>query len=271
MFGYIDNLSITVANIRDKFYGVLKVSARLEESDELTIGSRNDEPMLNEIFQKIIHSIDKSKVREILNRWITVKESVETDYTFLWKIFAGIGMLFLIVGAYSYQLKLNNYKLKKFSREDALTKIGNKLKLNETLEDEYKYTLRYKTPCGIIMINIDDFKKINDTHGHLVGDEILKRFANILKKNIRQTDKLGRWGGEEFLIVCPNTTFENLPIVAEALREEVEKFDFGNGIGKITASFGLSILDFNTDIEKALNEADKKLYEVKRSGKNRVL
>ncbi len=271
LYGYIDNLSVTVANIQKSFNGILKVSARLDESDDLTIGSRNDEPMLNSIFQKVVHGVDKAKIRKILNEWISVKESVETDYTFLWKLALGVFGIFLIISFYSYKLKLNNKKLMQLSREDALTKVGNRLKLNEVLVYQHKYTQRYRTPCGLMLLDIDDFKKVNDIHGHLVGDEVLKKFAMLLSKNIRDTDSLGRWGGEEFLIICPHTNIENLEKLANGLRKNIENYDFEENIEKITSSFGVSVFDGNKTVEEVLDKADEGLYLAKNRGKNRVV
>jgi|LGOV01.1.fsa_nt_gb diguanylate cyclase (GGDEF)-like protein len=271
LYGYIDNLSVTVANIRQAFHGTLKVSARLDESDDLTIGSRNDEPVLNAIFQKVVDNIDKVKVRHILNEWVLVKESISVDYTFLWNIAAVIIIIFLIIVFYTNRLRKSNIKLALISREDALTKVGNRLKLNEFLEEEYRYTCRYRVTCGVILLDIDDFKKVNDTHGHLVGDEVLKKFASILTANLRDTDKVGRWGGEEFLLVCPNTDLKNLIKIAEGLRKNIENYDFGENIDTITTSLGVSIFDGSKTIEEVLDEADRGLYSAKNSGKNRIV
>ena len=269
LYGYIDNLSVTASNIQTEFYGILKVSARLNINDEFTIGSRKDEPLLNDIFQKVIESIDNSEVRAIVNRWITVKESVTTDYIFLGKIFAAIFIGFVLIGMYSYHLRKNNQKLERLSRQDALTMVGNRLKLNEVLEYNYQQSQRYKNEFGLILLDIDNFKNINDTYGHLFGDEVLKKFANILINNIRKTDTLGRWGGEEFLIICPNITAENLQNVAENLRKSIENDPFLHE-KKITASFGLSLFDDKQNLEEIIDRADKNLYKAKSTGKNRV-
>lgn len=269
LYGYVDNLSVTVSNIQKSFHGILKVSARLNINDDLTIGSRSDEPLLNDIFQKVIVSIDESKVREILNRWISVEESVAVDYASLWKVLGVVFIVFLLFTIYGYQLKVNNKKLEKLSREDILTKVGNRLNINEVLEDMYKNSQRYKTQSGVILLDIDDFKQVNDRYGHIFGDEILKKFAQLLIKNIRQTDKLGRWGGEEFLIVCPNTNIENLKKIAENLRQSIES-DMLLQEKSITASFGLSVFDGLKDIDQVVAQADENLYKAKNSGKNRV-
>ena len=269
IYGYIDNLSVTASNIQTSFDSILKVSARLNIDDELTIASRKDEPLLNSIFQKVIENIDNSEVRAIVNNWITVEESVNVNYTFWWKIFAGIFIIFVLFSIYSYELKKNNAKLARLSREDALTKIGNRLNLNEILKDVFQSNQRYDTQCGVILLDIDDFKLVNDTYGHIFGDETLKKFAQILLQNIRKTDKLGRWGGEEFLIVCPNTNIEDLIIVAENLRKNIEN-DLFLKEKRITASFGLSVFDGSKNIEQVIHVADENLYKAKDAGKNRV-
>ncbi len=227
------------------------------------------EKELNDIFQKVVESIDNSEVRGIVNRWITVKESVKTDYSFLWKIFGAIFMVLVLFGVYNYQLSVNNKKLKQLSRKDALTGIGNRLKLNEVLEETYQSNKKYKTECGVVLIDIDNFKQVNDTYGHLFGDETLKRCAQILMENTRKTDSPGRWGGEEFLIVCPDINAKNLKKVAEGLRENIEN-DIFLKEKKITASFGLSLFDGVKNIDQVIDTADKNLYKAKSSGKNRV-
>lgn len=269
IYGYLDNLHVIVSNIQRDFNGILKVSARLKEKDLLTIASRNDEPLLHSIFQKAIKCVDLANVTEILNRWIAVKESVEVDYTFLWKILVFVAFVFLLFFIYSYQLRLNNKKLEILSHEDALTKVGNRLKLNEVLAESYELFVRYNTRCGIILIDIDNFKKINDTYGHLFGDEVLKRISQVLVQNVRKTDIVGRWGGEEFLIVCRYIKLDDLKKIAEVLRQKIEDDEFLKE-KNITASFGLSIFDGTKDIDEVINEADENLYKAKSHGKNRV-
>lgn len=269
LYGYIDNLSVSASSIQRDFYGVLKVSGRLNRDDRLSIGSSKDEPLLNEIFSKVIKRIDSSEVRAILNRWITVKESLNVDYQLLWKISAAAALVLLLIAIYSYELVANNKKLKQLSREDALTKVGNRLKLNELLESSYQEGVSYKRAWGVILLDIDNFKHINDTYGHIFGDEILKKFSSILLQNIRKTDTLGRWGGEEFLIICPDINEENLLKVAEGLRKNIES-DPSLKEKDITASFGVALYRESRDIEEILESADRALYRAKSEGKNRV-
>ncbi|WP_458700398.1 diguanylate cyclase domain-containing protein [Sulfurospirillum sp. 1307] len=269
LFGYINNLHVSVANIQENFNGILKVSSRLDESDVLSIGSRNDEPLLNEIFQKIIESIDKSKIKKIANSWISVKESVDIDYTFLWKIFALIVLLLIIIIVHQYKLRSKNKVLNKISRTDTLTQVANRLKLNEELQLVYYDVKKSKISSGIILLDVDDFKIVNDVYGHLFGDEVLKKISQVLVQNVRRSDIVGRWGGEEFLIVCRYIKLDDLKKIAEVLRQKIEDDEFLKE-KNITASFGLSIFDGIKDIDEVINEADENLYKAKSHGKNRV-
>ena len=116
------------------------------------------------------------------------------------------------------------------------------------------------------MMDIDHFKKVNDTYGHEFGDYVLKEFANVVKQNIRNSDIFARIGGEEFILILPHTSYESALKVAEKLRKAIEKHDFKGK--KITASFGVS--EFEGDLQMAIEIADEALYEAKRNGRNQV-
>lgn len=269
LYGYIDNLSVIAHAIQKDFSGSIKITARIDEIDGNAIGSRNDEPLLNSIFQKAVKHITEAQKQTILNNWISVKESVSINNSLVIKIALFVFLCFVIFFMYNLQLRNYNKKLEKLSRIDTLTEINNRLKLDEILEEQEKFTARYKSTCGVILLDIDDFKKVNDTYGHLTGDEVLKEFAIILKNSIRESDTVGRWGGEEFLIICPNTPLENLKILAENLRENIQMTTFSKGL-HISSSFGLSSIDNTKNSDKALDEVDKALYLAKSKGKNRV-
>ncbi|MFT6917117.1 MAG: polar amino acid transport system substrate-binding protein [Motiliproteus sp.] len=269
IYGYLDNLIVIAHAIQGNFSSSLKVTARLDETDGNSIASRNDEPLLHSIFQKAIESVDGSKKQDIFNNGISIKESVGIDPTLVVEIISVVFIVLMLFLMYLWQLKKYNKKLQYLSREDFLTKLSNRKKLDEILEEQHRYTLRYKTTCGVIILDIDDFKKINDTYGHLEGDEVLKQFAAILNSNVRETDTVGRWGGEEFLIICPNSDMENLKHVAEKIRLVVDNTPFSKG-QHVTSSFGLSYIDGSKNSDKVLKEADGALYFAKTNGKNRV-
>jgi diguanylate cyclase (GGDEF)-like protein len=144
------------------------------------------------------------------------------------------------------------------------------MKIDSILETQYHLAQRYNTPFGIIMLDIDHFKNINDTYGHLVGDEVLKQLAKILKQNVRDTDSVGRWGGEEFLIICPSTEIEAVEKVAQNLRIKIQNHDFSNGISQITSSFGIACYKSEQNLTSLIKEVDDALYLAKENGRNQV-
>uniref|UniRef100_UPI00404775C4 GGDEF domain-containing protein n=1 Tax=Aliarcobacter sp. TaxID=2321116 RepID=UPI00404775C4 len=176
-------------------------------------------------------------------------------------------VMFLIYRS-NKKLSIINKELEILSQTDKLTSIYNRAKLDSILENELKMTKRYKEPTSLILIDIDFFKKINDTQGHTIGDIILKEFSSILSKNIRETDSIGRWGGEEFLIILPHTKLNNALLIAENLRILIETNKFYNN-QKVTASFGVYECK-NSNPTKCLSKADKALYEAKNSNRNCV-
>lgn len=176
--------------------------------------------------------------------------------------------LLILKDSYNQMIqRLNEHKL--LSITDKLTGIFNRLKLDESLNNEFNRSSRFKNNFGIIIVDIDYFKKINDTYGHQVGDQVLIQFAKLLKQNIRKIDILGRWGGEEFMIICPETDFQGTIKLAESLRQIINKYDFPN-IGTFSASFGVSIYDNDENIDKVIARADNALYKAKANGRNRV-
>ena len=162
--------------------------------------------------------------------------------------------------------------LKQKSIKDSLTGCYNKEETEIFLETFLKNFLRYKTPFSVLMIDIDYFKKINDTYGHLAGDFILKKVAEIMKSLIRDTDICGRFGGEEFIIALPNTKIIGALRLAERIRKTIENtsFDYNGKKIKITLSIGVTSASKNDSIYSLIERADEALYEAKRKGRNRV-
>ena len=167
------------------------------------------------------------------------------------------------------ELESKNIELERLSITDKLTNIYNRIKLDKTILEQLNLAKRYKVEFGIMIIDVDYFKKVNDTYGHQVGDTTLIEVANILKTNIRESDTVGRWGGEEFVIICPHTNLEGIKIVANIIREKIEKHQFPV-VGNKTASFGITIYQDNDNLETIISRADEALYNAKNNGRNRV-
>ncbi len=176
--------------------------------------------------------------------------------------------LLILKDSYNHMIqRLNEHKL--LSITDKLTGLFNRLKLDEALKDEFNRSNRFKRSFSIIIIDIDYFKRVNDTYGHQVGDQVLIQFAKILKENIRKIDILGRWGGEEFMIICSETDFQGTIKLAQSLREIISNYDFPI-IGNFSASFGVSTYNGDENIDKVIARADNALYKAKANGRNRV-
>lgn len=160
-------------------------------------------------------------------------------------------------------------KLKKVSITDKLTGIYNRHHLDFLLEDISKIIHRYENNYGVIILDIDKFKNINDTFGHHVGDIILKEFSDLLKNSIRGTDILGRWGGDEFLILVPFCTEESIKVLSTNIKEKIKsnKFSF---VEKITSSLGATIIKKSDTQESFITRADKALYKAKNNGRDKV-
>ena len=160
-------------------------------------------------------------------------------------------------------------RIEELSVTDKLTGLYNRLKLDELMLIKIEEFSRYKTEFSIILIDIDDFKMVNDTYGHDVGDYVLQTLANILKENVRISDIVSRWGGEEFIIVCSNTDLADCKVIAENLRVLVEETNFEK-VGRKTISLGITQFHENDDAKSIFKRADDALHEAKSKGKNRV-
>ncbi len=163
-------------------------------------------------------------------------------------------------------LSVEKSRYKQLASTDPLTKTLNREGIRPSIESAMTNWKENKQVAALIMLDIDDFKSLNDTHGHDAGDEVLQKVSEVLKSNIRATDKLARWGGEEFIIISENTNIDDALKLTEKLRMALEKHDFQ--YGKITASFGVSLVQNN--IEPWFKKADNALYSAKKQGKNKV-
>lgn len=174
------------------------------------------------------------------------------------------------IGYKSIKMDITDKKhIESLSEHDNLTKLFNRRKIAQYLVEYKEKVDRYNIDCSVVMIDIDDFKLINDHLGHVVGDKILEEFGGLLSKNVRKTDIVSRWGGEEFVILLPYLDLKQGFLSAKKLRELIENHTFYNNI-KITSSFGVSVLSSIKTYMQTIDQADKAMYQSKNSGKNLV-
>jgi two-component system, cell cycle response regulator len=172
-------------------------------------------------------------------------------------------------------IQVANERLEQLAITDSLTGIYNRRYFHERLEHEFERAVRYSLPFSCVLFDIDDFKQVNDTFGHLIGDEVLKEVAQCMISCTRRVDILARYGGEEFVILLPQTDLDGATTEAERIRSVFEKHSFSEiqEARKVTISVGVAALDASTMkvSNDLLNAADMALYEAKNSGKNRVV
>jgi diguanylate cyclase (GGDEF)-like protein/PAS domain S-box-containing protein len=176
-----------------------------------------------------------------------------------------------------YALFIGNLRLRETLRvesiRDQLTGLYNRRHMEASLEREAYRALRLHTPVGLIMLDVDHFKRLNDTYGHEAGDVVLRELGNLLRASIRGEDIACRYGGEEFLLILPDASLESLKQRAEDIREKVKnlRIAYQNKILSITVSLGVAVLpDHGPSVDDALKAADKALYQAKADGRNRV-
>lgn len=207
-------------------------------------------------FQKII------KITEEINKGNYNIENLDTKILEFSIIMESIKKM-------SKAIKLREEDLVKLSEIDKLTVTYNKSKIDEILNTEIEISKRYEHELSIIMVDIDHFKIVNDNLGHEVGDVVLKEISCVLKNSIMETDFIGRWGGEEFLIICTATSLDGATKLANKIRGKLEVYRYSVTSNQ-TASFGVATLREGEDSKSFFIRADKALYSAKNLGRNRV-
>jgi diguanylate cyclase (GGDEF)-like protein len=157
----------------------------------------------------------------------------------------------------------------KMAETDPLTNIYNRRKFSRFLDQEIQRVERYDRPLSIALLDIDHFKRVNDTYGHDTGDYVLRRITELIKENIRITDILARYGGEEFVVILPETDVKGTNRQIERMRKTIEKTSF-DGVGNLTISAGITSYTGGDSCKSMVTRADKALYLAKEDGRNRV-
>ncbi|ADG94716.1 diguanylate cyclase with extracellular sensor [Arcobacter nitrofigilis DSM 7299] len=284
LFAYIDTLASIGYEFQQKYFGELKIAGKISENLKLSIAVVKEDKILLDVLQKAVNKITNEMHREIFSKWVPIKYQKGIDYDLVWKISIG-AILFIILVVYwnrkiiktnrllqeaKKDIEVKNKELEKLAITDKLTNLYNRRKLDELLQHELNRSERFNHTFGIAILDIDYFKKVNDTFGHQAGDKVLIELSNILKTHIRTTDFVGRFGGEEFVIICPESQKDGVYNLMESIRLDIENYTFKD-IGKITTSFGVTLSKENDTSESLLKRADIALYEAKSLGRNRVV
>jgi len=225
------------------------------EDEELLHLNRNDEVgTLAKTFQKMAHKLENSyKALQELNDSLEEKIKERTK-----------------------DLEENKEELKVLASIDPMTKLYNRRHFSEVSENIFRHNKKERKSLSLIMLDIDNFKNVNDTYGHAVGDKVIIAIADILREHTRGTDTVCRYGGEEYIILVPDIDMDRCMEIAEAIRVSIENLVIKLEKDKelqVTISIGIAMSDMLVDnnVEIAINKADNALYEAKRGGKNRVM
>ncbi|WP_438865171.1 diguanylate cyclase [Neptunicella sp.] len=266
-------------------------------NDKLRVGISPSEPLLHRIMEKVIASIDSTQRDNILRRWgvVSYNEGIGLADVWIWIVVALAVLLFLAYRYYTLamhsvmldsknfqldlknqellglqeQLRKRNRKLEYLSTHDSLTALVNRSYFEEIVAKELNRSIRHNTSMCLMLIDLDSFKAVNDTYGHNVGDRVLIKTAQILKKQIRSIDVVGRWGGEEFIILLPDTILSDATALAERICKAVARNNI-EPVGKVTCSIGVSVFKNGDSLDNVFLNTDKALYMAKENGKNRV-
>lgn len=255
----------------------------------MRIGITNDDKILQAIINKGISTITEKDIQDAINNHISIKIIRGFDYKLFFVVFSIFTIIFIVI-LYSIrkvhklnkQLKISKEKYKMIAKEleeknillersattDVLTGLKNRLFFMQRINEEFERFKRYDTKISLLMIDIDHFKRINDTYGHATGDEVLKKVAEKLQKKLRKVDLIARLGGEEFIVLLPGIDIDEAIKVAEKLRVEAESIIYENN-EVVTISMGVSMLVESEDIEGWIDRTDKALYDAKKEGRNR--
>jgi diguanylate cyclase (GGDEF)-like protein len=288
---FIGSLLSMNAKIQKNGYSHLHISGIAEPQDHLSMGVAKANKTLLKKLDAAIAQIPERLHVEVYKEWNNVRVLDEIDYRFLW---GALSVFFVvsafgvwrqrIVGRFNSQLVVKNQQLESLQKElveknqsleflsmhDPLTAMFNRNYMIQRCEQERQLSIRKKDSACLIILDIDFFKPVNDNHGHTVGDEVLKEIAVRITNTIRDMDTSARWGGEEFLVLCPNTNQQDAIILAERLRKAVLKESFSD-VGHLTCSLGVAKFNPDESFTHWFDRADQALYQAKNSGRNQVV
>jgi len=279
VFAAADILPIIAYKINKYQYSNLKISGKTDAIFNVRFMVRDDYGILIPMINRVIDSMSEEQKKEIYRKWISVTYQKGFSDRYVKRIiFIVIAILFFallwIIFMRNEILKRDKLEqeLEKLATKDRLTGIYNRYKLDIELEKQIQLSNRYHRPFSIVFFDIDHFKDINDSYGHDKGDLVLRELACLTQKNIRKNDIFGRWGGEEFLIICPEIGLIEATKLAEKLRRLIETYKFNDSLlCSVTCSFGVTQF-VDKDTQKIITKrVDTLLYEAKQKGRNRTV
>ena len=248
-----NKLSNAILNVKEK-----------EKVVESLINLQKDKQFEFEKAKKDLDTLN-SQIEEQKNNLLLKEDTISNQKNIISALII-LTIIVIVLGLNGLRL---NRLLKDLSQTDALSGLYNRRYMNKRLEEEIMKHQRYGTAFSVLLLDIDYFKKINDTFGHDKGDLVIKKISSLIQKNIRNTDICARWGGEEFLILASNSDLSGAVKLANNLKDLIENSDFEIN-NKVTVSIGVSSMNKHLEEESLLKLVDNALYKAKEKGRNRT-
>jgi len=268
LFGYVGALPILTYQLQHNFPNLL-VGTQLPDNFLLGAAARKDQPLLASILNKAIDMIDVRLHTSIMSAWAPVSYRPIIDHRLVWAVLV-VALIIVSAVGYSYYILQKKYvKLKSLSTMDRLTGLYNRHTIDKVLAEQVSQYRFSKKPFSIILGDVDHFKLFNDRYGHILGDHVLKEVAFVFNCHASTSDLVGRWGGEEFIIICPGKTELQAMVLAELLRKKLAAMEHQN-VGVVTCSFGVAEYQPTHSTIDVMQCADRSLYFSKRKGRNAV-
>jgi diguanylate cyclase (GGDEF)-like protein len=264
------SLIVAAYTIRKEGLFNLKIAGQLPNyANNLRVGVDKGQPLLRDILNKGIASITATERGEIINRHVSIQVHSRIDYSLTIKIALGLSAILAVVAYWGWRMRELNRELDRRSQTDTLTGLPNRTRLNLQFPIELARANRMGRPLSVIMIDVDHFKRINDEFGHLVGDKVLIAIADVVRRSVRTIDLPARWGGEELLVLCPETRLDQAFILAGRICQAVRAHPFCTG-RRHSVSLGVAMVRPDEDIDSLLQRADQALYLAKSGGRDCV-
>lgn len=265
------SLSVAVHTIKKGGWFNLKIAGQVPGyENRLRIGVLKTLPILRDILNRGVATITLAEREEIANRHVSITVQSAVDYDLIIRIVTAFSLVLFTSLVWAVKLRGVNKRLYALSRTDTLTGLANRASLNERLADEWNRFQRHGRALSLILLDLDHFKTVNDELGHLAGDTVLTGFAQLARATLRAEDMAGRWGGEEFLVICPETEGPQAKALAERLCQAMRSHDFATG-RRHTVSAGIATMRPGDSLDALISRADTALYAAKDSGRDRAV
>lgn len=265
------SLIVAADTIKRQGWFNLKIAGQVAGyGNKLRIGVAKEQPKLRDALNVGVHSITPIERQLIVDRHIAINVTTAVDYTLVKRLLV-LGLVILLTSAFWIsRLRKVNTQLQKLSHSDPLTGLRNRNGFDALYENERQRSRRQGVALSVILLDVDFFKRVNDVHGHPVGDRVLQEVAELLQQEARKVDHVVRWGGEEFLLLCPGTSIDQAKALAERMLRATQEHDFRLG-RPLTLSAGVATLAPHDLPGHMFEQVDAALYQAKTQGRNRVV